>query len=58
MGEVVPGSTGPAAQGPRFQGAQVDKAGDPVFPLGQAEEGSTQESKNTPIAGRPTSYAD
>ena len=39
LGEAVLRSTGPMTQGPRSQGAQTGKAGDSVFPLGQAEVG-------------------
>ena len=35
------------------QGTQVDKAGDPVLPLGQAEVGKAQEAKNSPATGSP-----
>ena len=52
-GEVVPGSTGPVAQGSRSQGIQVDKASHPALPLGQAEAGRAQESKNPTAAGFP-----
>ena len=52
-GEVVPGSAGPAAQGPGSKGTKAEKAGDPVFPLEQAEAVRAQESKNFPAAGCP-----
>lgn len=56
-GEAVPRGMGPAAQGPRSQGAQVDKAGDPAFPLGQVEVGRAQDNKKSP-AWHPASCAD
>ena len=46
-GEAVPGSASPAAQGPGYQGTHVGKAGNPPFPLGQAETGRAQESENS-----------
>ena len=46
-----PRSTGPAAQGPGSEGAEVDKASYPPFPLGQVESGRVQESKNSPATG-------
>ena len=45
-------SVGPAAQGPGSQGPQVDKAGNPVFPLGWAKAGRAQNSENS-SAGHP-----
>ena len=56
--EVVPGNTAQEAQGPGSQGSQADKAGDPVFPVGQVEVGRAQESENSPALGLPTSCAD
>lgn len=53
-----PGSVVPATQGPRYQGAQVDKAGDPLYPLGQAETGRAQESENCSTPGCPTRSED
>ena len=58
LGEAVPKSSGPAAQGPGSQGLQADKASDSTFPLGQAESGRAQESKNSPATGGPTGCAD
>lgn len=46
LGEAVPGSTGPVAQGLGSQGAQEDKIGDPPCPLEQVEAERAQESKN------------
>ena len=43
---------------PQILGTQADKAGNPLFPLGQVEVGRAQERKNSPAAGCPTSCAD
>ena len=56
--EAAPGSMGPAAQGPGSQGTGADKAGDPSFPLGQAEAGRAQDSEDSPATGHPVSCAD
>ena len=57
-GEAVPRRAGPAMQGPGSTGAETDKAGYPLFPLGQEEAGGAQESENSPAAGRPASCGD
>ena len=57
-GAEAPGITVSSAQGQGSQDTQADKAKNPAFPLGQAEEGRAQDSKNSPAAGRPASFGD